>query len=88
VPLMLQRVLGRMRSARGDWSVCLSLLIRAFGASPCPFRNCATPRRRQFNPGSPRLGQPNGNSLFCRTRAVLSFADMVNFLPHELSRLG
>jgi len=44
-------------------------------------------RRRKRNAGPPRFGQTDGNSLLNRTRPVLSFSDVFDFLTDELSGL-
>jgi hypothetical protein len=47
----------------------------------------STRRGREFHAGASGLGQADGNRLFRRSRAVLAFANMVNFLAHELTSL-
>ena len=45
-------------------------------------------RRRQIDPRSSGLREPDGNGLFARACAVLSLTHVIDFLTHELPRLG
>src|SRR5437867_8358065 len=53
-----------------------------------PFRSRSLLRRWKFHSSASRLGKANRYRLFSRSRAVLSFADMVHLLANELTRLG
>jgi hypothetical protein len=65
-----------------------ALLVVASCAFPGPLRGLPFSRRRQVHTSLPRLRQANGDRLLRRTRAVLAFTDVMDLLPHELSRLG
>jgi len=54
---------------------------------PGSFFEPAVARRRKAHTGAPRFGQPNGNRLLWRTRAVFAFSNVVEFFAHEFARL-
>ena len=59
----------------------------ARGLSRRLLRRPPRPRRRQLHARSPGLRQPDGDRLLGRSGTVLSFADVVYFLAHELASL-
>ena len=65
-------------STLGAVSCCRTAFGRRFRAGRRP---------RQFHARAARLRQADGNGLLRRTRSVLSFADVMDFLAHELARL-
>jgi hypothetical protein len=66
----------------------LPFLISLLGTVSGVFRNFASFGWRQFDAGTARLGQSNGNGLFGGTCAVFAFADMVDFFADKFSSLS
>ena len=83
----LQGALRRSRALGRYRRVPLPASVRRLRAPPRLLRYGAFARRSQLHPCAPGLGQPDGNSLFSRARAVFSLADVVHLLANELSRL-
>src|SRR5438552_16244941 len=53
-----------------------------------PFRSRSLLRRWKFHSSASSFVKANRYRLFSRSRAVLSFADVVHLLANELTRLG
>ena len=66
----------------------LPLSISARRAATRFFRGLSLGRRGQIDPRPSRLGQPDGDRLLGRPRAVLAAADVFDFLANEFARLG
>jgi hypothetical protein len=65
---------------------CASALRGAGAGSPA-LRRCGACPRRQPDACAPSLRKPDRDRLLRGSRAVLSFAHVVNLLAHELARL-
>jgi hypothetical protein len=63
-------------------------LVSAGGAPARFFGDPAAGRRRQFDPGTTRLGKSNSNGLLGGTGAMLTFADVVDLFTDELAGLS
>lgn len=74
------------RSAAGRRTECSSA-PRARGTLACSFRRLAFPGRRQIDTRLPGLREADCDGLFRRSGAVPAFADVMNFLAHELAGL-
>ena len=66
----------------------LTRLIGVFRALPCSLGCLAALWRRQVDAGATRFGQPDGDRLFGRARAMLAMTNFVDFLVDEFARLG
>ncbi len=85
----LQSAFNGFRSASRFLALStLARLIGTFGAAPRCFGNRAFLGRRQIDTRTTRLGQTYGNRLFCRSRPVFTFPDVVYFFTHEFTCLG
>src|SRR5690348_13789702 len=90
MPLALQRFGDRSRALDrrfGAWWSAVAAGVGALGARAGLFRCLPFSRRRQIDAGPTRLGQPDGDRLLGRSRAVLSFANVMHLLADEFTRL-
>lgn len=76
------------RTGRRRFLSPLPLLVSAGGAPARFFGDPAAGRRRQFDPGTTRLGKSNSNGLLGGTGAMLTFADVVDLFTDELAGLS
>ncbi len=84
-----QRATYRTRTCKRGFSIAVaSLDIIAFRVTTDVFRGFALFRRRQPDSCAPGFGQPYGNGLTSRARAVFSLADVMKLLPHKFARLS
>src|SRR5882672_7890686 len=85
-----QRAQGRSGRFRGR--PCVTIV-------PCPahlslrllagfFRHCSLARRRKLDPGATSRRQRDGDRLLGGSRAMDTFANVSDGLPHKLPRLG
>ena len=89
--LTLQRAFRRACAppGRGAWRpAALADLVRAFGGAARPGAGAPGRRWLQRHTGAPRLGQPDGDRLLRRARAVFALPDVLHLLADELTRGG
>jgi len=78
------RAAGRGLSPR----MALPFFVITGSLLPCAGRCLSAPRWLQLHTGAPGLGKTNSDRLLGRSRAVLSFTDVVHLLAHEFAGLG
>jgi hypothetical protein len=87
--LPLQSSLGRTRSLNGRFArpAAVSGFICPRGALSSALGRLTFGRRRKIDAGLTGFRQADCNCLFGRPRTVLTFANVMNFLAHELAGL-